>query len=100
MGTERTVSVDPDYMVKSIPHKYQIYYITQKGNETSKEYDSYEEAFNKALNFAMNVKYYDRISDDVRNKVLNSIHIFDTLEERDVTTAELKNRIQEIMKDR
>ena len=93
---ERTVSKGIEYFEPNVKHKYQIYYVSPDGYQTSKNYDSYQEAFDAAITFANRVKGSDKIDTDKKISVLKSTHIFDSIEDRDVTTAELTNKIKEI----
>lgn len=94
---EKTVAKGIEYFGPNVNHKYQIYYIEPKGYQKSKEYDTYQEAFDAAITFANRVVGYDGLDKDKKKDVLMSTHIFDTIEDRDVTTAELTNKILEIM---
>ena len=94
---EKTVAKGIEYFKPGVVHKYQVYYIEPGGCQKSKEFNTYEEAFNAAITFANRVKGFDGIDNDKKRNVLKSTHIFDTIEDRDVTTAELTNKIQEIM---
>ena len=94
---ERTVSKGIEYFEPNVKHKYQIYYISPDGYQTSKNYDSYQEAFDAAITFATRVKGSDKIDNDKKVSVLKSTQIIDSTEERDVTTSELKNEILRIM---
>ena len=94
---EKTVAKGIEYFNPGVVHKYQVYYIEPSGCQKSKEFNTYEEAFNAAIAFANRVKGFDGIDNDKKIAVLKSTHIIDTIEDRDVTTAELKNKIIEIM---
>lgn len=94
---EKTVAKGIEYFGPNVNHKYQIYYIDPNGCQKSKEYNTYQEAFDAAITFANRVVGYEGLDSDKKRNVLKSTHIFDVIEERDVTTAELTNKILDIM---
>ena len=96
---QRTVASDIEYIAEDVIHKYEIHYLTPNGDEKSEEFDTYEEAFDRAIWFAKNVKGFDELTDEEKMRVIKSIYIFDCVEDRDVTTAELKNTVLNILKE-
>ena len=96
-GQDRTVASDIEYIAEDVIHKFEVHYLSPKRDEKSEEFDTYEEAFNRAIGFAEHLMDFDGISMDDKRRVLKSLYIFDNIEDRDVTTAELRNRINKIL---
>lgn len=83
-----------------IPHKYKMYYVIPgEPAVISDGYDSYPEIFSKAIQFAQYVVSKEDLDSKTKRDVLSSLHIIDSSAlNTDVTTAELKNSILDIMK--
>lgn len=96
---KRTVSSDIEYIAEDVVHKFEVHYLSPRGDEKSEEFDTFDKAFERAIWFAEHLMDFDEVSMDDKKKVLKSLYIFDNIEDRDVTTAELKNRINKILND-
>lgn len=87
-----------DY-ISNVPHSYQLYYILGGRSFYSKEYISYQKAFDAAIMFTDKVLSTDRIPDDIKKKIIQSIQVLDVDSSTDVCTAELKNILLSKVKD-
>lgn len=94
----RTVaSGDKEYIAEDIVHKYEVHYLSPKRDEKSEEFDTFEQAFDRAIWFAEHLMQFEDVPMEDKKRVLKSLYIFDNIEDRDVTTAELKTRINQIL---
>ena len=94
---QRTVASDIEYIAEDVIHKYEVHYLTPNRDEKSEEFNTFEEAFERAIQFAERLSKFGDIDKDTKKRVLKSLYIFDNMEDRDVTTAELKNKINKII---
>lgn len=97
---ERTVSVGMDYLREDASRTYDVYY--QDLNKSPKYekggvFDTFDKAFVAAIDFAEKIATAPKMEKEEKVRILKSISIFDSLEERDVSTAELGNTITEII---
>lgn len=90
-----------EHGLAGIPHKYKMYYVIPGSPAVlSKEYDSYSTVFDKAIQFANYIACNEDLDDKTKIDVLSSLHIVDsTALNTDITTAELRNAILDIMKE-
>ena len=94
---QRTVASDIEYIAEDVIHKYEVHYLAPNKDEKSEEFNTFEEAFERAIQFAERLSKFEDIDRDTKKRVLKSLYIFDNMEGRDVTTAELKNKINKII---
>lgn len=98
----RTVAYSEEYWqdaVEQLPHKYALFYIEGRGSVFSSSYDSYDTAFNKAIEFAKKVIASNELSPEKKKSVISTLQIMDLTETRGVSTAELKNILLSMLKD-
>lgn len=62
-------------------------------------YDTYESAYAQALKLAQSIAEDDFETTQEKQGKLTSIYIYEDMEGRDVTTAELKNDIEKILQN-
>ena len=95
---KRTVATGIEYPDKSPYRKYEIHYLISNKDHTGKVFDTFDEAFHAARELATAIAANDNLDISQRKHMLKTLYVFDSLEERDVTTAELKNCILDIVK--
>ena len=93
MGFKQCLPYSEEYfedILGDIQHQYQLYYIIGDKSYMSKAYEYYQYAFDDAIKFADKILKTD-LPNDIKVKVINSLHVIDCDENRDVMTVELKD---------
>lgn len=100
-GHERTAAYDIEYLTDYIDgtgHQYSLYYILDNKSHSSNEFDTYQIAFDKAVNFCEKIVQSD-LPKEIKLEVLNSLQILDCDENKAANSFELKNIILNMIKD-
>ena len=74
-------------------------YMVNNNFKALNTYSSYQEAFDKAVDYAKVIKKRSHLSDDVKNSMIKSICVIDTIGNDDVTTSELKHILLKLCKE-
>ena len=93
MGFIKRLGYSLDYaedLLGDVQHDYQLYYIMGKKDFKSKRYQYYQDAFDAAVEFAEKLVKSKAISKEIKLKVLDSLHVIDCEEMRDVTPSDFK----------
>ena len=94
----RTVAVGMGYPEESPYRKYEIYYLVSNKYQAGEAFNTFDEAFHAAIRFADALCADDSIDVEQRKSMLKSLMVFDTLEEREVTTVKLHNYMLDIVR--
>lgn len=96
---ERTAPCGMEYLSEEANKTYQVCYLNPNESERSVEFDSFDKACDAALEFASKIAAQNKIDLGVRTRVMKSISVFDTLEEREVTPTDVYNQILDMVKN-
>ena len=96
---ERIAPCGMEYLSEETKKTYQVCYLNPDESERSFEFKSFDKACDAALEFASKIAAQDKIDTNIRKRVMKSISVFDTVEEREVTPTDVYNQILDMIKN-